>query len=65
MNKDDKSLLIVDSGAIIHSCSSIQIIDNSRELADGKVILRVGNGAHISAKTVDRVRLDFNKSLLF
>ena len=42
----------------------MQILDDSRELADGEVILRVGNGAHISAKAVGRVRLDFNKKFI-
>ena len=53
--EDDKSLWIVDSGATNHICSSMQILDDSRELADGEVILRVGNGAHFSAKAVSRI----------
>ena len=42
----------------------MQILEYSRELADAKVILRVDNGGHISAKALGRICLNFNKKFI-
>ena len=61
---DDSSSWIVDSGATNHVCSSLQMLSSSRELADGDVTLRVGNGEIVSAKAVGVARLDFRNKFL-
>ena len=50
--EDDKSLWIIDSTATYHIYSSMNILDDSIEPGEGDAILRVGNGAHILAKTI-------------
>ena len=42
--EDDMSSWVLDSGATNHVCSSMQILESSRELADGEVTMRVGSG---------------------
>ena len=39
--EDDMSSWVLDSRATNHVCSSMQILESSRELADGEVTMRV------------------------
>ncbi|KAG6532599.1 hypothetical protein ZIOFF_006448 [Zingiber officinale] len=48
--EDDSSFWIVDSGATNDVCSSMQLLSSLRELPDGGLTLRVGNGALVSVK---------------
>ena len=42
--EDDKSAWIIDSGATNHICSSLQLLDSWRDLAEVDYTLRVGTG---------------------
>lgn len=55
---------IIDSGATNYVCSSMQLLSSSRELSDGELTMRVGNGATISAKAVRTARLSFEEKFL-
>ena len=56
---------IVDSGATNHVCSSLQMLSSYKPLIDGDFLMRVGNGAEVSAKAVGVARLYFaNKYLV-
>ena len=50
--EDDKSAWIIDSGATNHVCSSLQLLDSWRDLAEGAYTMRVGTEDAVSAKAV-------------
>ena len=54
----DKSLWVLDTGSASHICNDMQGLQDSRRLARGEVIIRVGNGARVAAVAVGRYRLD-------
>ena len=63
--EDDKSAWIVDFGATNHVCSSLQLLDSWRDLAEGDYTMRVGTGDAVSAREVGVYSLNFiNNSYL-
>ena len=50
---------IIDSGATNYVCSSLQLLRSFRELAEGEMIMHVGNGATVSAKAIGEACLQF------
>ncbi|KAG6470540.1 hypothetical protein ZIOFF_071613 [Zingiber officinale] len=62
--EDDSSFWIIDLEATNHVYSSIQLLSSSKELADGELTLRVGNGALASVKAVGVARLNFKNKYL-
>ena len=57
--EDDKSAWIIDSGATNHVCSSLQLLDSWRDLAEGDYTMRVGTGDAVSARAVGVSSLNF------
>ena len=53
----DISSWIIHSGATNHICSSLLLLILFRELAEGELIMRVGNGATVLVKAIGEVRL--------
>ena len=45
--ENDFSTWIVDSGASNHVCTSLQMLETSKDLEEGSFQMRVGNGARI------------------
>ena len=43
---------VLDSGSCAHLCTSMQDLEESRRLRDGKMILRIGNRARVAAVIV-------------
>ena len=62
--EDTSSTWIVDSGATNHVCSSLQLLSSWRELKDGDLTLKVGNGESVTAKAVGEARLTFGNKFL-
>ena len=48
----NKSLWVLDTGSTSHICNDLQGLQDSRRLANGEVIIRVGNGARVAALAV-------------
>ena len=57
--EDDKSAWIIDSGATNHVCSSLQLLDSWRDLAEGDYTMRAGTGDAVSARAVGVSSLNF------
>ena len=57
--ENDFSTWIVHLGASNHVCTSLQMLETSRDLKEGSFHMRVGNGARMSATTVGTVRPSF------
>ena len=57
--ENDFSTWIVDSGASNYVCTSLQMLETSRDLEERSFQMRVGNGARISETAVGTVRLSF------
>lgn len=57
--EDDKSAWIVNSGATNHVCSSLQLLDSWRDLAEGDYTMRVGTGDAMSARAMGVSTLNF------
>ena len=55
---------IVDSGATDHVCSSLQTLSKTRELREGEISLKLGNGSSVSAAAVGEAHLVFNNKFL-
>ena len=61
------STWVLDSGSSAHLCTSMQGLEASRRLRDGEMILRIENGARVTAMTVRTylLRLPLGLDLVF
>ena len=54
---------MLDSGSSAHLCTSMQDLEESRRLRDGEMILRIGNGARVTAVAVETYPLRLSLGL--